>query len=130
MKSPSITDDSLAAIIDRADNYRLRRGDRFSRTCAGRASLDREILAEMLVTAGGSDDFRALLEDAANWRALRDCARITSMGCAGCEPGGESFDGPTAHVTLNFWTHNVRETEEYPRQWLDMFVKKARRVPK
>lgn len=29
-------------------------------------------------------------EDAAKWRALRNCARITSMGSAGCEPGGNA----------------------------------------
>lgn len=64
-------------------------------------------------------------EEAAKWRALRNCARITAMGSAGCRPGGQSFDGPTAHVTLNFWTHNERETELYPRAWLDVFVEKA-----
>lgn len=67
-------------------------------------------------------------EDAERWRALRNCARITAMGSAGCQPGGESFAGPTAHVTLNFWTHNEREQESWHREWLDTFVCKALRV--
>ena len=64
-------------------------------------------------------------EDAAKWRALRNCTRITAMGSAGCQPGGDSFDGPTAHVTLNFWTHGVPESEPWHRDWLDVFVSKA-----
>lgn len=64
-------------------------------------------------------------EDAAKWRALRNCARITAMGSAGCHHGGDSFKGPTAHLTLNFWTHNAREHETYHREWLDVFVEKA-----
>lgn len=67
-------------------------------------------------------------EDAAKWRALRNCARITAMGSAGCDPRGDSYPGPTAHVTLNFWTHNARESEPWHREWLDTFVSKALRA--
>jgi len=66
-------------------------------------------------------------EDAAKWRALRNCARITSNGSAGLHVP-EALARPDAHVTLNFWTHNERETETYPREWLDQFVSKVQRL--
>lgn len=68
-------------------------------------------------------------EDAAKWRALRNCARITTMGCAGLHDP-DALARPDAHLALNFWTHNERETEPFPRQWLDQFVEKALRLTK
>jgi hypothetical protein len=69
--------------------------------------------------------------DAAKWRALRNCARITTMGSAGLGPDNEADD--YAHVTLNFWTGSEFPpdfVDESPlaRQWLDRFVTKAVRV--
>jgi hypothetical protein len=63
--------------------------------------------------------------DAEKWRALRNCARITAMGSAGMR----RLHDPDAHVTLNFWTHNERESQDDPaRQWLDIFTEKAMRL--
>lgn len=63
-------------------------------------------------------------EDAARWRALYNCARITAIGSAGLEKQNPEGYG---HVTLNFWTHaSGRETETYPREWLLKFVELAR----
>ncbi len=67
-----------------------------------------------------------LRADAERWRALRNCARITAMGSAGCQPDGRDFETTYAHVTLNFWTHSsTRESEPWHREWLDVFVTKA-----
>lgn len=65
-------------------------------------------------------------EDAAKWRALRNSARITAMGCAGLI--GDGLKRPDAHVTLNFWTHNTGgdEQDTVGREWLDLYVVKAR----
>jgi len=68
--------------------------------------------------------------DAAKWRALRNCARITAMGSAGLTPEGEAYRTPYAHVTLNFWT-GVKDEDAgppYAREWLDAFVEKALRA--
>lgn len=78
-------------------------------------------LARALIERTSQVETGADAADAAKWRALRHCARITAIGSAGME---RPLD-PDAHVTLNFWTHNERETEEHPRRWLDTFVKKA-----
>lgn len=71
-------------------------------------------------------------EDAAKWRALRNCARITAMGSAGLE---RETAADYAHVTLNFWTctDNTYGGDPGPpwaRDWLDRFVEKARRAQK
>jgi hypothetical protein len=89
--------------------------DGFIRWLCVEPKCDFEIYEPLDETTGND------VEDAAKWRALRNCARITAMGSAGMERPTD----PDAHVTLNFWTHNERETEEYPRKWLDTFVKKA-----
>lgn len=66
--------------------------------------------------------------DAAKWRALRDCSRITAMGCAGLTQP-HNADADYAHLTLNFWT-GVDDGDPgpaYAREWLDKFVAKALR---
>lgn len=69
-------------------------------------------------------------EDAAKWRALRNCARMTAMGSAGLGPEKAADD--YAHVTLNFWTGGTYDSpgEVFARHWLDAFVEKARRALK
>lgn len=58
-------------------------------------------------------------EDAAKWRALRNCARITAMGSAGLvKPQPHNY----AHLTLNFWTVHDAPSEPYALEWLDKFV--------
>lgn len=64
--------------------------------------------------------------DAAKWRALRNCARITAMGAAGVDATYMRDDA--CHVTLNLWTHNEPETDDFSRRWLDQFVAKAMRL--
>jgi hypothetical protein len=66
--------------------------------------------------------------DAAKWRALRNCARITAMGSAGMRP--EKATDDYAHVTLNFWTGGTYDSpgEPWAREWLDTFVEKALRA--
>jgi len=67
--------------------------------------------------------------DAAKWRALRDCARITAMGCAGLTQATYTADDAYAHLTLNFWT-GIPDGDPgpaYAREWLDKFVAKALR---
>lgn len=66
--------------------------------------------------------------NAAKWLALRNCARITAIGSAGCHPESPEFGKPYAHVTLNFWTHGTKEPEKFSREWLDVFVEKALRL--
>ena len=63
--------------------------------------------------------------DASKWRALRNCARITSMGSAGLLP--EDTESDYAHLTLNFWTGVPPESPgpTWARDWLDKFVAKA-----
>jgi len=84
-------------------------------------------IASILRSADGMRERLEAAESAAKrWHALRNCARITAMGSAGCQPGTPSFESPDAHVTLNFWTHHqARETEAWHREWLDTFVDKA-----
>lgn len=61
-------------------------------------------------------------EDAAKWRALRNCDRITAMGSAGMDS-----PDPYAHLTLNFWTgYSGTAGPGWAREWLDKFVAKAR----
>jgi hypothetical protein len=60
-------------------------------------------------------------EDAAKWRALRNCDRITAMGSAGMDS-----PDPYAHVTLNFWTgYSGTPGPSWAYEWLDKFVAKA-----
>jgi len=66
--------------------------------------------------------------DAAKWRALRNCARMTAIGSAGLGPEKAADD--YAHVTLNFWTGGKYASpgEPFAREWLDRFVEKALRA--
>lgn len=70
-------------------------------------------------------------EDAAKWRALRNCARMTAFGSAGLTAGSSTYDTDYAHVSLNFWTGGKYDSpgEPYAREWLDGFVEKALRAP-
>lgn len=67
-------------------------------------------------------------EDAAKWRALRNCPRMTAMGWAGLGP--HLNDQGVAHITLNLWTHAAPDErgEEYVREYLDQFVALLRRT--
>lgn len=58
-------------------------------------------------------------EDAAKWRALRNCARITALGSAGL---GAPRDDHYAHLTLNFWTVHEAVGPTYAVEWLDKFI--------
>jgi len=64
--------------------------------------------------------------DAAKWRALVNCDRLTAVGSAGC---GIGDDEPYAHLTLNFWTGLPRKEAREPStmRWLDKFITKALR---
>lgn len=88
------------------------------RTAANRG---KELLASQEKTSADA-------EDAAKWRALRNCARMTAIGAAGLGPERAADD--YAHVTLNFWTGGKYDSpgEPWAREWLDLFVAKARRV--
>lgn len=113
--------------ITNSNTQRLREAIEFLDKCrADVSSLDvgalkdaHEWFEETARSVANASDTDAV--DAAKWRALRNCARITAMGSAGMERPNDA----DAHVTLNFWTHNDREKEAHPRQWLDIFVKKA-----
>jgi hypothetical protein len=63
--------------------------------------------------------------DAAKWRALRNCARITAMGSAGIvtqQPNNY------AHLTLNFWTVHDTPGDPVTLAWFDEFVEIAQRA--
>lgn len=62
-------------------------------------------------------------EEADSWRALRNCARITAVGCAGIHTVTPDH---YAHITLNFWTHHPEAGEAIGRIWLEKFVAVAR----
>lgn len=63
--------------------------------------------------------------DAAKWRALRNCARITAAGSAGLiQPHPDNY----AHVTLSFWSVHDSPGDLWPREWLDSFVAAAQRA--
>jgi hypothetical protein len=70
------------------------------------------------------------IADAAKWRALRNCARMTAIGCAGLTPESSTYNTDYAHLTLNFWTGGKYESpgESHAREWLDGFVTKALRA--
>lgn len=83
--------------------------------------------ADCRIVRGASETCDAA--DAAKWRALRDCARITAMGCAGLTQP-HNVDDAYAHLTLNFWTgiDDGDPGPAYAREWLDKFVAKALRA--
>jgi hypothetical protein len=64
-------------------------------------------------------------DDAAKWRALRNCPRITAMGSAGLI---KENPNNYAHLTLNFWTVHEAPAEPLATQWLDQFVQIAQRA--
>lgn len=70
-----------------------------------------------------SATLRAQLEaserDAAKWRGVIGCARITAIGSAGLE---KPNDNGYAHLTINLWTNGEREKYPYPREWLSKFA--------
>jgi hypothetical protein len=63
--------------------------------------------------------------DAAKWRALRNCPRITAMGSAGLI---KENPNNYAHLTLNFWTVHDAPGEPFATEWLDQFVQIAQRA--
>lgn len=65
-------------------------------------------------------------QDASNWRALINCARITSMGSAGLGdiPQANNY----AHLTLNFWTVHPEPGTNYGCESLMKFVAIAKRA--
>lgn len=67
-----------------------------------------------------------LAVDAAKWRALRNCPRITAMGSAGLT--GSPQPNHYAHVTLNFWTQADEPGPAWATEWLDSFVEIAQRA--
>ncbi len=94
------------------------------RLCASRNALNAEL-------AGEVDRLR---EAASKWDALRNCARMTTLGSAGIHPLSDSFGDPEGHLTLNLWTHTgdgwglgseKDEQDASGRRDLDTFVRKA-----
>ena len=61
----------------------------------------------------------ALQQDAAKWRALRDCPRITVMGTAGVE---SPKDNHYAHIAVNFWTVHDAQGSLWELEAFDKFV--------
>lgn len=65
-------------------------------------------------------------EDAANWRALINCARMTAMGSAGLT--GAPTANNSAHLTINLWTVHEDHGDAFAREWLKKFVALARKA--
>jgi hypothetical protein len=63
--------------------------------------------------------------DAAKWRALRNCARITALGSAGIVT---QRPNNYAHLTLNFWTVHDTPGDPMTLAWFDEFVEIAQRA--
>ncbi len=70
-------------------------------------------------------------------RALRNCARMTTLGSAGIHPQSESYGNEWGHLTLNLWTHTgegwgfnspTDPQDADGRRDLDTFIKKAMAV--
>jgi len=67
--------------------------------------------------------------DAAKWRALTACARITCMGYAGL--GEKTYDNHYAHATFNFWTimdqayQDTDEQAQWGRKHFEQFIEIA-----
>lgn len=70
-----------------------------------------------------ANSLREQAEDAAKWRALRNCSRVV----AGPAQGIYS-DDDDAFITLSFWTRGIKEPVGRDRIYLDKFVAKCRKV--
>ncbi len=79
------------------------------------------------------DTILALREKAEKWDALRGCARLRIMGCAGLHEKSEDFKSDYAHIGLELWTkHDATGDPSHVQglEWFDKFMIKALRVYK
>ena len=84
-----------------------------------------DLRAELLAATKRAD---AVASAAAKWDALRNCARIKLMGCAGLHEDSPQFTALFGHIGLEFWT--VHEATGDPQhvnglEWFDKFMAKA-----
>lgn len=123
-KAPAITPAEVEDLINWHE-LRARLSDQSDDL--GGARYHRQKLAEWRAFRGVAMSSQETdnVEDAAKWRALRNCARISHMGSAGIV---DPQPGNYAHLTLNFWTVHDAPSDPLTLEWFDKFVEIAQRA--